>query len=76
LSTPPALFAFVILEIGSHFCPGHPRWQSSWFMLPAVAGMTGAHHYTQPFSFEMRSHELLLPRLTWNHDPPPFQPSK
>jgi hypothetical protein len=38
LSTPPALFAFVILEIGSHFCPGHPELQSSYFKLSTAAG--------------------------------------
>jgi hypothetical protein len=46
-----ALFALAILEIGCYFLP-RPAWtQSSYFTLPAIAGMTGVHHYSQIFSY-------------------------
>jgi hypothetical protein len=32
------------LEIGSYFLPRQPGLQSSYFMLPTISGMTGAHH--------------------------------
>jgi hypothetical protein len=32
--------------------------------------MTGTHHHIQLFSVEMGSHELFLPKRSWNHDPP------
>jgi hypothetical protein len=56
----------VIFEIGSFF------WAmvASYFMLPAVARMTGNSHYTQ-LLVEMGAckHFLFLPVLAWSHDP-------
>jgi hypothetical protein len=46
-ATPPALFAPVILEIGSDFCPGQPGPQTSYFTLPTIAGVMGTCHHAQ-----------------------------
>jgi hypothetical protein len=37
-----------------------PGPQSSYFMLPAIAGMTGVYHHGQPFSFALESHKLYF----------------
>jgi hypothetical protein len=61
-ATPPALFALVILEIGSlHFCPGQPRLQSSYFKLPTIARRTSAGHHTYSLSIKMGPHKLFYP---------------
>jgi hypothetical protein len=57
-------FTLVILEIGSHFHPGHPGSWLPYFMLPAIAGMTGTYHHSQFFSVEMASHTLFC--LNWS----------
>jgi hypothetical protein len=49
---PPALFALVVFEIGSHILSGLARTVIFLFMLPVVAGMTGTH-------VDMESGELL-----------------
>jgi hypothetical protein len=68
---PPALFSMFILEIGSCFLPSQPEPQSSYFMLPAIAGMTGVSLHTQLFSVKMGTLEFLfLPWLAWNCDAP------
>jgi hypothetical protein len=51
---PPALFALVISEIGSHFVPRSDCTVILLFMIPGVAGMTGACHHIQPL-VEMKS---------------------
>jgi hypothetical protein len=57
-------FGDVMLETGSRFLP-RPAWtRSSYFTLPAVAGMTGAHHHGVSQTF--------LPGLAWNCCPPDF----
>jgi hypothetical protein len=46
-TSPPALYALAIFEIGPHFCSD---WLGSWnpyFMLPALARMTGTCRHTQ-----------------------------
>jgi hypothetical protein len=64
----PALFALVILDLGSHFWPGEPGLCSSYFMFSAIAEMTGMGHHTQ-LLVEMGFHKVL-PRLLSNWDPP------
>jgi hypothetical protein len=51
------------------FFPGQPGSCSSYFMFPAVTGMTGTCYHTQLFPIEMKSHKFFfsLPRLAWNH---------
>jgi hypothetical protein len=51
----PDHFPLVILDIGPHFLPRLTRTVILLFTLPAIAGMTGAHHHPQLFSFEMGS---------------------
>jgi hypothetical protein len=55
---PPALFVLVVSEIGSQFMSGLPYTMILLFVLPCVAGMTGAPHRTQPL-FEMESCKLF-----------------
>jgi hypothetical protein len=45
-------------EGGFTFCPGQSGPRSSYFSLPAVAGMTGACHHDQSL-VEMESHKLF-----------------
>jgi hypothetical protein len=52
LEPPSSPFALVILEIRSRFLPRQPGSRSSYFMFPAVAGMTGSH-YTPGFFFSV-----------------------
>jgi hypothetical protein len=59
-TTPPVLFALVILELGPCFLP---RWAWTvvlYFTLPAVTGIIVMHHYAQLFSVEMKAHELFF----------------
>jgi hypothetical protein len=51
-----ALFALVILEIGSLFLP---RTAIPYFKLPTITRMTGTCHQDQAFSTEMGSLELF-----------------
>jgi hypothetical protein len=44
----PALFAFVIFEIGSCFIPGLGWIAILLFVPPHIAGTTGLHHDIQP----------------------------
>jgi hypothetical protein len=46
---PPAIFALVILEIGSHFLL-RPAWTSILFYSPTTVRLTGTCHHTQLFS--------------------------
>jgi hypothetical protein len=63
-ATPPAHFAVVVLEMGSHIYS-----LADLGPLPIVARMTGAYCYTQPFPLRWCSWMFLL-RLAWNHHPP------
>jgi hypothetical protein len=48
-----SLFVVVILEISSQFLPRLVWIMILLLMLPLVTGITGAHHHTQLFSFQM-----------------------
>jgi hypothetical protein len=67
LAMPPALFALVIFETGSYFCPGQPGLDSSYFTHPTVAGITGTCHQ---LLVKMGSCKFFLPRLASNSNPP------
>jgi hypothetical protein len=71
LSHTSSPFAFVIFGIGFCFLyPGQSGPLSSYFKLPAVAGMTNTHHQTKVFSIQMRLQNFFLSGLTWKCDPP------
>jgi hypothetical protein len=57
------LLWFFILELGSCFLPGQPGAWWSYFMIPAIAGMSGIYNYPWLFSVKMRSHKLFC--LEW-----------
>jgi hypothetical protein len=61
---PPALFALVILEIGSHFLP-RLIWIAILLFYPDIGGLTGAR---QLISVEMEISQSPIP--AWNHNPP------
>jgi hypothetical protein len=67
----PSSFILVILELRMllFFCSRRPRLQYSYFMLSAIAGMTGVCHHIQLFSYWLESCKLFLLRLAWNCDP-------
>jgi hypothetical protein len=54
----PALFVFVILEIGSHFMPRLTWFMILPFVLPCIARITGVCHHAQSL-VEMGSCELF-----------------
>jgi hypothetical protein len=55
------LFVCLFVELGSHFLP-QPAWTEIFlFLVPPIAGMTGAHHHTKLFSVEIEPHELFGP---------------
>jgi hypothetical protein len=55
----PALFALVILELGSRFLPRPACTLILLFMLSTIAGMTGAHLQAQLLFVEMESLEFF-----------------
>jgi hypothetical protein len=66
---PPFLFALAIYEIGSHFYSGQPGLPSSYFMLPALAGIIGVYHHTQLFPLRCSFMNLLF-GVALNCSPP------
>jgi hypothetical protein len=68
LSQSSSPFCVAVFEMGSHFMPSLAWTTILLFVLPGVDGIIGMYHGTPPL-VEMGSCELL-PRLTFNHDPP------